>query len=463
MGHQWLSSGTRSYAPTQRLAGGAHWSQISLPLVFFGLHALLCLMRSGLVGKLVDRISRPPGHERWPDGSVDADDDGACCRKACGARHGLRGCADPDGADPWPGHRRCHSATRLLALALPGQPAGRCIGNRPGGSLFPQRSRGDPVERTRSSWFRPALSRTRALPVRIGSSGRAYRSYGSSGFHRSACGLLQDGHSKRGQGAHRSSALQEKNLLCVRHHAVHVERNLVRGPDADSDLSHPRLWSIAERDGLAAGSAWSGDDLFLSMDGSPDKAVWYTKGIGRRRASGLFRHAAISLPGQSRTRLRGAGRCSIPARSGPERSWHSLDLGCIRFRQKAGPADGDNLTQHRAASGRPDSYHALCDLPRMEVGDGTVQRQPLERIYRCVSSTLRITRFPVCCRPEITSFPGQGDRTTSCRRIACFIGGDVRVIERVEAIHSPNASGAPNNLNFRIPGGLRATRKERPL
>jgi hypothetical protein len=28
----------------------------------------------------------------------------------------------------------------------------------------------------------------------------------------------------------------------------------------------------------------------------------------------------------------------------------------------------------------------------------------------------------------------------------------------VEAIHSPNASGAPNNLNFRIPGGLRATR-----
>jgi hypothetical protein len=26
-------------------------------------------------------------------------------------------------------------------------------------------------------------------------------------------------------------------------------------------------------------------------------------------------------------------------------------------------------------------------------------------------------------------------------------------------IHSTNASGAPNNLNFRIPGGLRATRR----
>src|SRR5580700_4311067 len=350
MGHQRLSSSARSYAPAQRLAGGAHWSQISLPLVLLSLHALLSFMRAGLVSKLPDRISHPPGHERRTDGSDDADDDGACCRKAYGAPDGLLGCANPDGADPWPGHRRCHSATRLLALALPGQPAGRCIGNRPGGSLSAQRSRGDPVERTRSSWFRPALSRTRALPVRIGSSGRAYRSYGSSGFHRSACGLLKDGHSKRGQGTHRSSAIQEKNLLCVRHHAVHVERNLVRGPDADSDLSHPRLWSIAERDRLAAGSAWSGDDLYLSMDRSPDKAVWYTKGIGGRRASGLRRHAAISLPGQSRIRLRRAGRCSIPARSGPERSWHSLHLGCIRFRQKTGPADGNNLTQHRAAS-----------------------------------------------------------------------------------------------------------------
>src|SRR5580700_7463096 len=261
----------------------------------------------------------------------------------------------------------------------------------------------------------------------VGSSSRAYRSYGSPGFHRSACGFLQDGHSKRGQGAHRSSAIQEKDLLCGRHRAVHVERNLVRGPNADSDLSHPRLWSIAERDRLAAGSAWSGDDLFLSMDGSPDTAVWYTKGICRRRASGLRRHAAISLPSPSRTRLRRARRCSIPARSGPERSWHSLHLGCIRCRQKTGPADGNNLTQHRAAPRRPDSDHALRDLPGVEVGDGTVRRQPLQRIYRCLSSTLRITRFPVCYRPEITSFPGQGDRTTSCRTIACLIGDDVRV------------------------------------
>src|SRR3984893_17580584 len=110
----------------------------SLYLWCFSAFTLSSALCAGLVRELVDRISHSPGHERRPDGSDDADDDGACCRKAYGAPHGLRGCANPDGADPWPGHRRCHSATRLLALALPGQRAGRCIGNRPGGSLSAQ-------------------------------------------------------------------------------------------------------------------------------------------------------------------------------------------------------------------------------------------------------------------------------------------------------------------------------------
>ena len=70
----------------------------------------------------------------------------------------------------------------------------------------------------------------------------------------------------------------------------------------------------------------------------------------------------------------------------------------------------------------------------MEVGDGTVQRRPLQRIYSCLSSTLRLTRFPVYCRPEVTAFPGPGGRTTSCGRIACLIGNDVRVIELVDDV-----------------------------
>src|SRR6202008_87250 len=116
---------------------------------------------------------------------------------------------------------------------------------------------------------------------------------------------------KRGQGAHRSSAIQEKNLLCVRRRAVHVERSLVRGPNADSDLSHPRLWQITECDGLVAGSAWSGDDLFLSMDRRSDAAVRDTKGIGWRRISGLRSHTAIDLAGQSRVFTHRARGCSL--------------------------------------------------------------------------------------------------------------------------------------------------------
>src|ERR1700722_18330353 len=450
MGHQRLSSGTRSYAPAQRLAGGAHWSQISLPLVFFGLHALLRLMRSGLVGELVDRISHPPGHERRPDGSVDADDDGACCRKACGARHGLRGCANPSGADPWPGHRRCHSATLLLALALPGQPAGRCIGNRPGG----------------------------ALSVWVGSSGRAYRSYGSPGFYRSAWPLLQNGNSQRRSSTHRPAAIQKRNLLCVRHHAVHVKRNLVRRPNADSDLSHPRLWSIAERDRLVAGSARSGDDLFLSMDGNSYAALRDTKGISWRRTSGSRGHAAISLSVQSRTCSLRAGMRSVPTRSGPERSRHSLHLSCIRFSEETRPANGDNIAQHCATSRGADTNDALCDFPGMEVGCGTFVRRSHRRIYGSLSSTLRPARLPVCCRPKASSFHRQGDTTNPCTRSACDSGNDVRVIayrksstrsistDKRACVHECRAKsgvGNPEVIQKRICGKSKVTLRELTL
>jgi hypothetical protein len=172
------------------------------------------------------------------------------------------------------------------------------------------------------------------------------------------------------------------------------------------------------------------------MDRSPDAAVRDTKGISWRRISGLRSHAAIYLAGQSRTCTHRARMCSLCTWDRPQRGRHSLHLGCIRFCEETRPANGDNIAQHRAASRRTDSDHALRDFPGMEVGDGTVQRQLFQRIYRGLSSTLRITRFPVCYCPEITSFSGQGDRTTSCRRIACLIGDDVRVIELVEAIHS---------------------------
>src|ERR1700733_15950977 len=76
---------------SERLAGRAHWSQGSLPLVLLCVHALLSPVRLGLVGERADRISSSPGHERRSDGADGADDDGTRCRKTYGAHHRLRG------------------------------------------------------------------------------------------------------------------------------------------------------------------------------------------------------------------------------------------------------------------------------------------------------------------------------------------------------------------------------------
>jgi len=164
------------------------------------------------------------------------------------------------------------------------------------------------------------------------------------------------------------------------------------------------------------------------MDRSPDAAVRDTKGICRRRASGLRRNAAISLSGQPRTGLCRARVRSFRARNGPERSRHSLHLGGIRFRQKARPANGDNIAQHCATSRRTDFDYALRDVPGMEVGCGTFVRRSHRRIYGSLSSTLRPARLPVGCRPKASSFHRQGDTTNPCRRSACHSGNDVRVI-----------------------------------
>ena len=337
------------------------------------------------VGERVDRISRPPGHERRPDSSDDADDDGACCRQAYGARHGVRGCAHPDRADPWPGHRRHRSAAPRRWLFLVNVPVG-VLAIVLAILFLPIAKRRS--QRTRSSWLRPALSGARALPVRIGSSGRAHWSCDSSDFHRSACGLLQDGDSQGGQGAHRSSAVQEKDVLCVRHHAVHGE------PEWPTPSFYFRSISSAPVDGHRvrragfAGSAWNGDDLFLSMDRSPDAAV----------RGGGYRLEAHFWPSQQRCHLSGwpitdlsspcsqvlslcVGWASARSASPPQSRLHIASV------KKTGPANGDNLAQYCAASRRADSDYPLRNLSGMAVGNGTVQRWPLRRIYRSLCSS----------------------------------------------------------------------------
>src|SRR5580700_7993768 len=119
---------------------------------------------------------------------------------------------------------------------------------------------------------------------------------------------------------------------------------------------------------------------------------------------------------------------SVPTRSGPERSRHSLHLGGLRFSQESGSAYGDNLSQYCAASRGADTNDALCDFPGMEIGCGTFVCRSHRRIYGSLSSTLRLARLPVCCRPKASSFHRQGDTTNPCTRSACHSGNDVRVI-----------------------------------
>ena len=66
----------------------------------------------------------------------------------------------------------------------------------------------------------------------------------------------------------------------------------------------------------------------------------------------------------------------------------------------------------------------------MQIGNGTVQRQPLQRIYRCLCSSLRTTCSPVCRRVETSVFHRQRDGTTRCRGTVCPSGTYFRVIVR---------------------------------
>ena len=167
-------------------------------------------------------------------------------------------------------------------------------------------------------------------------------------------------------------------------------------------------------------------------------------GIRKVSAGGAFLAFAATLPfiwlASHGLVLTVLAVCSLCAWDGPQRGRHSLHLGRLRLCQETGPAHGDNLAQHCAASRRPDSDYPLRDLSGMEVGDGTVQRRPLRRIYRGLCSSLRTTRSPVCRRVETSVFHRQSDGTTRCRGTVCPSGTYVRVIVR---FHRDDRVGHP--------------------
>jgi hypothetical protein len=167
---------------------------------------------------------------------------------------------------------------------------------------------------------------------------------------------------------------------------------------------------LPQCDRLAIGSSWSRNDLFLSVDRSADAAIWDPQGIRRRSISGSRRDAAIHLACQSRIECRSTRLRSFPAGRRAERGGDPFPFRRIRFGQKARPADGNHLSQHRAASWRADDDDALRDLPGMEFKVGTFTSLPLEPICCGLYSSLPATRSSVCCFPQTSTLDRQDDR-----------------------------------------------------
>lgn len=106
--------------------------------------------------------------------------------------------------------------------------------------------------------------------------------------------------------------------------------------------SHSRRRRIAHRDGVAAGSVGIGHAGYLSIDGCIDAAIWHSKGVCWRRVCGAARDTAVSIPDTSRACVARACCRPISSWNGTERSGCSIHLRSVRFRKKAGVANGDN-------------------------------------------------------------------------------------------------------------------------
>jgi hypothetical protein len=147
------------------------------------------------------------------------------------------------------------------------------------------------------------------------------------------------------------------------------------------------------------------------------------------------RDAAICLACQSRIECRSTRMRSFPAGRRAQRGGDSFHLRCIRFGQKARPADGNNLAQHRAASWRADDDDALRNLSGMETKIGTFACLPLKCIRCGLCSALLATRSSVCCLPQTSTLHRQDDRNISRRR-SVYDFGNGRVIVYSEVIQS---------------------------
>src|ERR1700674_1069339 len=105
------------------------------------------------------------------------------------------------------------------------------------------------------------------------------------------------GNQKEGQGSDRPETVQSQSFFGLCRHTIHGEWNLIRRPDADSNLPYSRWGTFSERDRSIAGSAWTGDDVRLPIRRNMGEMVRQPQGIGRRSIVGAGWHVALYLYG----------------------------------------------------------------------------------------------------------------------------------------------------------------------
>jgi MFS family permease len=136
------------------------------------------------------------------------------------------------------------------------------------------------------------LSPGLVLPLWIGSYGRAHRPGNFGSLCCPACDVLQGGNSQRGSSPGRPSIIQGQDLHHRYGHAIYVERSLVRGSDADPDLSDRRLWPSPSATGWLLAPLGVGMICSYPWMG----ALTQRFGIRKLSAGGAFLALAGTLP-----------------------------------------------------------------------------------------------------------------------------------------------------------------------
>ena len=287
-------------------------------------------------------------------------------------------------------------ATRLLALVFFGQPAGQVAGIPSGGSLFcPAIAK---IFRPENSIFQFRPCSLPGLVLFLHDRDHLASATGLTTLliWNSLLAPLPDGHSKSGQGAHRSSATGDEKPSRPPRSSCRTE---------SLPVGHIWIYLIRACGQSPSATGWLVGPLGVGMIRSYPWMV--STHIGYERYQGGEAHfglaatlpfiwlASHGLPLCQQSLLQGgiASAVGIP------------HLGSMTSEGKQDPQWRQPRSILCNAPGGTDFDDVCGDLPGMEIGDGgEPARQPQPICPLPFFYLADLPRFPVCCRPEIDFF-----------------------------------------------------------